>query len=253
MRPETAIPALLYHSICPAGQSPLDRWQVRADDFATDMESVARSGRVPIDARTYAIWLRAGDRRLASAALVTFDDGFADFADLAFPVLRRLEIASTLFVTTGWLGRRGMLSATAVRDLAAAGVEVGAHSVNHRHLDLLADREAEHELAGSRRALEEITGRAVTSFAYPHGSHRARTKRLAASCGYTTAHAVKNAISHPADDPFAVARFTVDARCTRERVRAVINGGGAPRSWPGERFRTRAFRVVRAIRQGRAS
>jgi peptidoglycan/xylan/chitin deacetylase (PgdA/CDA1 family) len=253
MRPETAIPALLYHSICPAGQLPRDRWQVRAADFAADMESVARSGRVPIHARTYASWLRAGDGRLADAALVTFDDGFADFAELAFPILRRLDIASTLFVTTGWLGRAGMLSATTVRDLAEAGVEVGAHSVSHRHLDLLADSEVEHELAGSRRTLEEITGRPVTSFAYPHGSHRARTKRMVACCGYTTAHAVKNAISHPADDPFAVARFTVDARCTRERVRAVIDGRGAPRSWPGERVRTRAFRVVRAVRQGRAS
>jgi peptidoglycan/xylan/chitin deacetylase (PgdA/CDA1 family) len=253
MRPETATPALLYHSICPAGRTPRDRWQVRVEDFAADMESVARSGRLAIDAGTYAAWLRSGDRRLATAALVTFDDGFADFAELAFPILRRHGITSTLFVTTGWLGHQGMLSATAVRELAAAGVEVGAHSVSHRHLDILGDRAVELELAASRHTLEEITGRAVTSFAYPHGSHRVRTKRIAASCGYTTAHAVKNAISHPADDPFGVARFTVDALCTRERVRAVIDGRGAPRSWSRERVRTRAFRVVRAVRDRGAS
>jgi peptidoglycan/xylan/chitin deacetylase (PgdA/CDA1 family) len=253
MRPQTATPALLYHSICPAGRTPRDRWQVRAQDFAADMQSVARSGRQPIDADTYAAWLRSGDRRLATAMLVTFDDGFADFADLAYPILCKLGIASTLFVTTGWLGRPGMLSASAVRDLAAAGVEVGAHSVSHRHLDLLDDRTVELELAASRATLEAITGRAVTSFAYPHGSHRARTKRIAASCGYATAHAVKNAISHPADDLYGVARFTVDARSTRERVRAVIDGKGAPRSWSGERVRTRAFRVVRAIRDRRVA
>jgi hypothetical protein len=59
---------------------------------------------------------------------------------------------------------------------------------------------------------------------------------------------VKNALSHPADDPFAVGRFTVTATTGREQVRAVLDGRLAPVAWRRERLRTRGYRVVRRAR-----
>jgi hypothetical protein len=69
-------------------------------------------------------------------------------------------------------------------------------------------------------ALEDMTGQWVTSFAYPHGSFHRLTRPLVIDSGYRTAHAVKNALSHTTDDPFAVARFAVTATTSREQVRA---------------------------------
>jgi peptidoglycan/xylan/chitin deacetylase (PgdA/CDA1 family) len=241
------VPVLLYHSIS-SGPTE-DAWQVRVADFAADMEAVARSGRTCVTASDYSRWM-AGTKPLPAApVLVTFDDGYADFVDLAMPVLTRLGLTATLFVSTGYVDQPGMVSAAALRDLAGTPVEIGAHSVHHRHLDNLPERQAGHEIRYSRRDLEDVLGTPVGAFAYPYGSHRAGTKRLVAGDGYRTAHAVKNALSHRADDPYAVARFTVRAQTSRSRVQAVLDGYGAPLAWPGERLRTRAYRVVRHLRE----
>ncbi len=252
------VPVLLYHSV--AGETAgSDPFAVRLDDFRRDMAAVAESGRTAMTATGYHGWCQSVGRGDVRPVLVTFDDGFADYADRALPVLQEHDLASTLFVTTGWLGRREMLSRSALAALGSLPgrsggpvVEIGAHSVSHSHLDTLRPGEARRELCYARETLEDALGAWVTAMAYPHGSHSALTKRLARETGHITAHAVKNALSHPDDDPFAVGRFTVHAGTTRAQVRAALSGGGAPRSWTRERLRTRAFRAVRRTRGGLA-
>lgn len=244
----TVVPILLYHSVCAADRTPEDRWQVNARDFQADMRAVADSGRTAVTASGYGACLRDGTPAAARPVLITFDDGFADYAQVVRPILDDFGFPSTLFVTTGWLGREGMLSARELREVADAGTEIGSHTVTHPYLDVLPEALARRELATSRQVLEDLTGRVVTTVAYPHGSHHARTKAIAADCGYLTGFAVKNAISHTADDPYAVARYTVDARTSRWLVQEILDGRGAPLSWSRERWRTRGYRAVRRLR-----
>lgn len=243
---EDYVPVLLYHSVT-ASSTVDDHWQVTVADFKEDMAAVAATGRPVVTASVYAAWLRHELRLPTPPVLVTFDDGFADFADLALPILESHGLCATLFVTTGWIGRDRMLRRAAIRDLADTTTEIGAHSVNHPHLYTLDTRRATQELEVSRAQLAELTNRPVTSFAYPHGSHHEGIKELVRRNGYVTAHAVKNAISHGADDPFAVARYTVTSQTTRRQVSEVLAGHGAPRSWQGERMRTRALRLARRM------
>ena len=240
-------PVLLYHSVTKKRLN--DPWQVSAADFRLDMETLAATGRIAMTATTYAAGLRGELELPPNPVLVTFDDGFADFADEALPVLSELGLPASLFVTTGWLNTRGMLSSESLRDLASTGsVEIGAHSETHPHLDLLDHRTAWGEISGSRARLEDLTGTPVGAFAFPHGSHRRRTLALVERAGYGTAHAVKDALSHAGDNPYAVARFTVHAGTSRREVAEVIAGRGAPTAWAGERLRTAAFRAVRYAR-----
>lgn len=249
LRSAGTVPILLYHSVAADGDASGDPWQVTADDFHRDMKEVVATGRMPMTARSYAAWLRAGADPGTRPVLVTFDDGFADYAEIALPILRQHEICSTLFVTSGFIGRDGMLSADAIAELASEDdIEIGAHSVTHPHLDTVSRARARAEVVASRRALEDIVGGWVTSFAYPHGSFDNRTRRLVVDGGYTTAHAVKNALSHPADDVFGLGRFTVTARTSRDQVRATLAGTGAPVAWSRERLRTTGYRVVRRVR-----
>lgn len=241
------VPVLLYHSIA-SGATVDDPWQVRLDDFRSDMEAVARTGRTALTATAYGQWLRGAVELAGPAVLVTFDDGYADTAELALPVLREYGLAATVFVTTGWVGRPGMLSRSAVAALGGPSTEIGAHSVTHPHLDTLGPAAARGELSIAREVLEDWTGDWVTSVAYPHGSHSRRTAALARDCGYQTAHAVKNCLSHPWDDVFAVGRYTVHARTGRATVAAVLAGRGAPPSPRRERLRTMVYRPVRRVR-----
>jgi hypothetical protein len=65
---------------------------------------------------------------------------------------------------------------------------------------------------------------------------------------YTNAYAVKNAFTHPADDPYALARLTVRADTDPAQVRAWLAGVGAPRAWQRQRLRTVGYRQVRRVR-----
>jgi peptidoglycan/xylan/chitin deacetylase (PgdA/CDA1 family) len=113
-------------------------------------------------------------------AAITFDDGYRDFAELAVPALRARGLHATVFVPAGHLGgwnswdagraaRRAILDAAELRELAAGGVEIGAHGASHVRLRDLDAEALERETGVARRTLESAAGRPVRLFAYPYG------------------------------------------------------------------------------------
>ncbi|MDQ6605453.1 MAG: hypothetical protein M3Z06_02770, partial [Actinomycetota bacterium] len=69
------------------------------------------------------------------------------------------------------------------------------------------------------------------------------------AAGYRSAAAVKNALSHPADDPLAIARVTIMRDTSTDAVAELLAGRGAPLAWRRERYRTQAFRTARRLRR----
>ena len=128
-------------------------------------------------------------------------------------------------------------------------MEIGAHTVSHPHVDELGGDALEQEIAGSKQALETMLEAPVASFAYPHGSYDGRSRAAVIRAGFRSAAAIKNAISHLGDDPFAIARWTVTARTSPEQLARVIRGEGVPTAWSRERLRTRASRTARRARR----
>jgi peptidoglycan/xylan/chitin deacetylase (PgdA/CDA1 family) len=242
------IPVLLYHSVNDApSQDP--RYAVSRDRFAEHAAVVSASGREALCVTELAAALRS-ERPLPDRPMaVTFDDGFADTYDAVELLLDR-GVASTVYVTSGAVGARGWLSRSAVAELARLqSVELGAHSVSHRYLDELDDHDLAYEVQVSRAQLEDLTQGTVPSFAYPYGAHDRRARQAVISAGYRSAAAVKNAVSHAGDDPFAIARWTVTHGTPAARIAEVLDGEDVPRAWPRERLRTRAFRTVRRQRR----
>jgi hypothetical protein len=95
----------------------------------------------------------------------------------------------------------------------------------------------------------ELTERPCRSFAYPHGSHDRRTVDIVRASGYSSAVAVRNALSHAGDDPFALARVTVERRSGSATVERAL-AGSLPIARDAERARTRAYRYVRRLTRG---
>ncbi|HWE10035.1 MAG TPA: polysaccharide deacetylase family protein [Solirubrobacteraceae bacterium] len=243
------IPVLLYHSV--SDQPPADgAWgAVSCAAFASHVKAIRASGREALEITTLAAALRGEHPLPERPVAVTFDDGYADTYP-AVEWLRDHGIGSTVYVTTGRIGAPGRMSAQQVADLARLpGVEVGAHGVGHKRLDELPQDELLRELADSRAHLEQLTGEGIDSFAYPHGAHNRCVRAAVITQGFRSAAAVKNALCHSDDDPFALARVTVTATTSAGRIAQVLDGVGVPLGRSRERLRTRAYRTARRHRR----
>ena len=145
------VPILLYHSVDAAPAADQYRpWVVTPSLFDEQLGQLAEAGYrvVPLGDLVAA---RRGSHQLPPGKIVaiTFDDGLADFADHALPLLVKHKVPATLFVTSGYVGGRGewlaplgegnrpMLDWDGVRAAEAEGVEIGGHSHTHPMLDLL--------------------------------------------------------------------------------------------------------------------
>lgn len=244
------IPVLLYHSVHSPRAAPIDGLAVSRERFESHLRVIGGSGRVPLTISEIAAGIR-GERPLPERPLgITFDDGYED-TPAALDLVCGAGLRASLFVTTGGIGSPGMLRRFQLERLAAMPehVEIGAHSVSHPHLDLLSPAALARELGHSKARLEQLTGREAGSFAYPYGSHDRRVRAAMIAAGFKAAAAVKNAISHSEDDPWAIARWTVRGGTSDARVAQLLEGTGAPLSWPGERLRTRGYRRVRRLRR----
>lgn len=245
------VPVLLYHSVAERSLQGHEPFTVRPSAFADQVRAICESGRTALTLGELGAGLR-GERSLPPRPVViTFDDGFANSLEAAESLLSA-GLSATVFVTSGWVGTRQMLTSQAVRRLAQLGdrVEVGAHSVSHRRLDELGDEDVRREIVDSKSAVGQMIGGPVASFAYPHGAYDRRVCAAVKQAGFTAGAAVKNAISHDGDDPYAVARVTIGARTTTAGVESLLGGSGAPVAWRKERPRTRGYRVWRRARRG---
>jgi peptidoglycan/xylan/chitin deacetylase (PgdA/CDA1 family) len=243
------IPVLVYHSVADEPPPGERRWTVTPDELAAHLDVVRDSGRIPVTISQLATALRA--RRVLERPVMafTFDDGNADnLAAVAALSARRWP--ATVYVTTGAVDTPGHLSADQIARLAALPlVEVGAHTVGHPYLDELGEDELHDEVAGSKADLERLTGTEARTFAYPYGAYDRRVRDAVVAAGFDSACAVKNALSHRADDPFAIARWIVEHGTPPERLAEVLAGRGLPRAWARERLRTTAYRRARRLRR----
>jgi peptidoglycan/xylan/chitin deacetylase (PgdA/CDA1 family)/GT2 family glycosyltransferase len=180
---EMRLPVLLYHHVGPPRPGTIPGLTVSPQRFERHVRWLARRGYTGIRASDWARWRREGKGLPEKPVLLTFDDGYADLTEYAFPVLRRYGFSAAVFIVTGQVGgtntwdeARGygtmrLMTADQIRYWAAQGIEFGAHSRTHADLTPLPAHELADEVIGSRNDLAAVLGSPVVSFAYPYGFH----------------------------------------------------------------------------------
>lgn len=129
---------------------------------------------------------------------LTFDDGYQDNYDIAYPLLKRLEVPFAVYVTTGFIdnrlpmwwypGERLGITSESLKALDADPLcTIGAHTISHPRLDTLSLDDQQKEIAHSRQELETLLGHAVHHFSYPHGAYNADTLTLVKQQSFRTA------------------------------------------------------------------
>jgi peptidoglycan/xylan/chitin deacetylase (PgdA/CDA1 family) len=207
-QPTTACVVLYYHAIRAAARP----------QFAWQMDELKRLS-VPVD-----IEGRQALPKGRRYAAVTFDDAFMSVVENALPELRARKIPCTIFVPTGsighhpsWIGpshedaAEVVAPAEVLRTIAAQPlVRIGSHSVSHPDFRRLDDGQARDEFIGSKATIEEISGREVTSFSFPHGAYTPRSLDLARQCGYARVFTIDPLQLGDHREGFAVGRVRVE-------------------------------------------
>lgn len=248
------VPVLCYHSVAAHGPPGLRRWTMDPGRFREHLAVIAARQVDTPTVTEHASALHA-HTPLPPSVVLTFDDGFADFATDVLPALQEQGMRATLYATTAYLGQMPewlpynahapMLSWRELIELPADMVEIGAHSHSHLQLDVIPLADAREEIERSKRMLEDRLGRAVDSFAYPYGYHSRRVRRLVVDAGYRSACAVKHALSGPGDDAFAIARVLVPSDLDAERLASILDGQTLRPAPRRERLRSKAWRAAR--------
>lgn len=218
---------LMYHSVSDPGTDP-HAICIPPDRFEAQVRLLARWGYRGVSMRELLDAHISGtaDRLVG----LTFDDGYADFLTTAVPILDRYGFTATVFVVAGALGgwndwdpepRLALLDADGVRAVAAAGMEVAAHSVSHVHLPPLATEAAAREVADAAAMLEAIPGVEVRGFAFPYGDGDGSTAALVRGSGYAYC-CCTNAGTGDGRDPWMLPRRFVGRRDGWLRLRAKL-------------------------------
>jgi O-antigen biosynthesis protein len=258
----SAVPILLYHSVSTDTTPKYETWTTTPETFAMHMRYLHEKQYTPMTVTQFAAAIADRTTHLPERPVViSFDDGLADFYTGALPILESYRFTATLYITTGmvghtstWLtsvgeGSRPMLSWSRIAEIQTAGVECGAHGLTHQALDILSRSEARNEIICCKNQLEQHLGRAIKTFAYPHGYYSPVVRRIVEEAGYSSACAVKHAMSASTDDRFALARIMVTGPAHRdiETFGRLLAGEGLPVAPTKRRLGTRGWRLGRRV------
>lgn len=192
---------LMYHRVGLPRAGTYPDLTVSPEAFERHLAALERRGYQSITPTDYLAW-RLGESELPErAVMLTFDDGYADIAENAFPVLSRYGFRSCVFVVTGrvggtntWDQELGSASLRLLRrqemlDAQDGGIELGGHSRTHPSLAAITIDQVREEVAGCRADMQRLTGRPPVAFAYPYGEADSRVVaevRKAFPLGFST-------------------------------------------------------------------
>ena len=251
------MPILRYVTVDARPSDPLT--SVDASLFCDHLDAIVDCGYVPLSVANLITAITIDAPLPSRAIAITFDQGLHGFYDIALPALRERDIPSTVFVTTGFVGResRGLAGSTSseraamtwsqLRDLRAEEVVIGSNGHSYRSLDVMGRWEAAEELALSRSLLEHQLERPITSVAYPSGLASPATQAAAARVGYRAACTLRGTVSSNYENIFALSRMAIDGHTRPEILIGHLEMAARRLPPTREALRAKVHRTVRRV------
>ena len=183
---------LAYHRVHP--DAPNDTLAVTPGAFRRQVLFLIARG---YSVLTLTEWLKSGAAQNPKKTLIiTFDDGWTDNYDYAFPVMQELGISGTIFLVSDYIDidsvpkvmgpapGRAFLSSERIIEMHEAGMDFGSHTATHPVLPDLSEERIAEELSRSKEALGRLLGTEIKTLCYPKSRATAKILRAASDCGY---------------------------------------------------------------------
>ncbi len=211
------VPVLMYHYIRlnPVASDSLGyHLSVTPENFSLQAALLKQIGYHPITMDAVVAALTSGARLPPRPVVLTFDDGYADFATTATPILRSLGFVGTDYVVPGFIGRSNYMSMAQLQTVVRDGMWIGGHTMFHLPLAGMPVDAQRQAISQCRQLLRSWTGQPVESFAYPYGSYDRATPGLVAEAGFTNGLTTRDGSHEDLAGRFVLPRVRVDGSDT---------------------------------------
>jgi peptidoglycan/xylan/chitin deacetylase (PgdA/CDA1 family) len=225
---------LMYHRV--AAIPPDTRFPknfVSPELFAEQVEALLAWGYEPITFRQWSAYRDRTGTVPRKPFIVTFDDGYLDFATNAWPALKRLKVPATVFIVGSKVGRTNdwdasepqtpLLDTATIRQLESEGVEFGGHGFTHVALARVSPNEAREEIVRSHGALVSLLRQPPQVFAYPYSNQSAKVRQLVREAGFNCAVRGKGRLNWRWTDPFGLRRILMHEGVSVEELRRMLS------------------------------
>ncbi len=180
------VPILLYHhiAISPIGS----RYYVPPAMFDAQLKLLHDWGYQTISTTLLVKAITQGAALPPHPILLTFDDANEDNFAAAFPIMQKYGFTGVLYVPYDYIGTPNYLTADQIRTMAAAGWEVGSHTLTHPgNFATLDPASLRAEVVDSRKMLGALLGLPILTFAYPFGDSDSSAVDYVHFAGYIAA------------------------------------------------------------------
>jgi peptidoglycan/xylan/chitin deacetylase (PgdA/CDA1 family) len=235
-----SVPILMYHSIADEDETRARAYYRTATSpfvFAKHMQYLRDLGYGTINVPD-AVRLLQNGGSAKKYAVVTFDDGYADFYKHAFPELNRHGFTATVFLPTGYIGAgpvrfkgKDCLTWGEIRELRKHGMCFGSHTVTHPQLSTLNASAVKDEIVNSKQTIEENLGESVDSFAYPFAFPEENVpfvrmlRNALVDAGYRQGVSTRIGMARQQEDCFFLRRLPVNSLDDIPLFEAKLQGG----------------------------
>jgi peptidoglycan/xylan/chitin deacetylase (PgdA/CDA1 family) len=224
---------LMYHRVAPIpAHTAHPKNFVTPSRFAEQIEALLAWGYEPVSFQQWLSYRERAVRMPPKPLVVTFDDGYEDFAENAWPVLSRLQVPATVFIVAALLGRTNewdrdepqarLMDAATIRQLEADGVEFGGHGFTHQALARISPNEARDEIVRCHGALVGLLRKPPAVFAYPYSNQSGKVRRLTRDAGFKCAVRGKGRLNWRWTDPFGLRRILMHEGVTPDELRRML-------------------------------
>ena len=203
------VPVLSYHKF---SKDKVGTLTVKEVAFEEQMKFLKDNGYSVITLDQFLDFLEFKGEIPEKSVVITFDDGWGSVYDIAYPILKKYGFPATLFVYTEFIGGKKALSWEQIKELAANGFDIQCHSLTHRNLTVLNEKEPfkdyfdsiNREISQSRQLIEKKINKKCKYLAYPYGDSNKLVIALLKKHGYRGAFTVERG-----SNPFFIHEYLI--------------------------------------------
>lgn len=205
------IPVLMFHDVVPKRTKSTVWFDCTDREFQKIIDWIEEQKLTPISLDQLHDHLTGVKAAPPNSIVLTFDDNYQGFYDIAYPILKEKRFPSAMFVHTDFVGSkqgRPKMDWPTLQTLVKEKlVTIGSHTLSHPDLTLLTQTDQQKEIVDSKRILEDKLGIKVDYFAYPDGKNDPISQQIVKDAGYKMAVTVDNGPAEESPSIFTVNRY----------------------------------------------